>query len=332
MQPTIICIPPGAGMIYLNGRFAGEASPGQPLLTPVSPVGALYLEYRPLEDDWEGLARRLVFSGGRPLAEGLEGAGGLWCVAWPGGALEVELIPARRIVEHFFMEGLPCALRRDGETVLVLNGAEIALPRGAQVPQLLRLDGAAALLGAMEGGGQYLAVLAPDLTGRTGLLTADAIEPADGGLFTAISALGDTVGHGRLEQWLADGSGLHCVSAESTWPGGGPCWPRTAEGAMIAAVEAILAGLPGECEGYLSPALAAKRPLAAIGAVCDLCVPMKYGMPDARPCVGLLKAVNDHLATVRPLYYRAEPVGGGQGPWQIEEIWLERDETEPPDR
>ena len=50
---------------------------------------------------------------------------------------------------------------------------------------------------------------------------------------------------------------------------------------------------------------------------------MKYGVPDARPCVGLLKAENAHLATVRPLYYRAEPVGGRQGPWQITDISLE---------
>ena len=42
-----------------------------------------------------------------------------------------------------------------------------------------------------------------------------------------------------------------------------------------------------------------------------------------RPCVGLLKAENAHLATVRPLFYRAEPVAGSQGPWQIGAVSLE---------
>lgn len=73
---------------------------------------------------------------------------------------------------------------------------------------------------------------------------------------------------------------------------------------------------------HLSPALAAAAPLSAIEAGCDLCVPMKYGVPETRVCVGLLRAENAHLATVRPLYYRAEPSGGRQGPWQITALSL----------
>ena len=323
MQPTIICATPAKGMIYLNGRFAGEAASQRPLFAPVSPNGPLYLEYRPLEGDLDGMARRLVFSGGAPMAESLADAGGLCCVAWPGGALEVELTPCRRVTEHFSLEGLPCAIARGPAAMLSLNGVPVALPAGAGLPRLVRLDGAAALMGATEDGEQYLAALAADLSRQTGLLTADAIEPAGGGLFSAFAALDDRVGHGRLEQWLVDGDGPRCVCAESAWSAGGPRWPDTAEGTMIAAVEAALADLPGEAEGYLSPALAANRPLSAVGEVCDLCVPMKYALPDARPCVGLLKAVNDHLAAVRPLYYRAEPSGGRQGPWQITAISLE---------
>ena len=48
MQPTIICTAPTEGMICLNGRFAGEVSKERPLFAPVSPFGALYIEYRPL--------------------------------------------------------------------------------------------------------------------------------------------------------------------------------------------------------------------------------------------------------------------------------------------
>ena len=323
MQPTIICLVPAAGMIYLNGRFAGESAPQRPLFAPVCPSGALYVEYRPLEGDFDGLARRLVLSGGAPLAQSLADAGGLHCVAWPGGALELALAPGRHSVEHFLVEGLPCAITRGAATTLSLNGTAVSLPEGAGLPTLLRLDGAAALLGDTVGGGRYLAALSADLSRQTGLLTADAIEPTEGGLFSAFAALGDTVGHARLEQWLVDGEGPRRVSSQSAWSAGAPRWPQTAGATVIAAVEAMLAGLPGEADGYLSPALAAEKPLAAIAEACDLCLPMRYGLPDARPCVGLLSAENDHLAAVRPLFYRAEPVGGPQGPWQITALRVE---------
>ena len=323
LQPTIVCTAAVPGMIYLNGRFAGEASRERPLYAPVPPGGATYIEYRPLRGAG-GLARRCVFSGGAPLAESLEHAGGMSCVAWPGGVLEAEFSLPQETSYPVALEGLNGILRRGMEgTALLLDGLELSLPEGALPPQLLRSGGASALLGEIEGGGQYLASLPQGPDAPAGLVLADRIDPADGGLFSAIVSLNDSVGHGRLEQWLLDSSGLRQVSSESVWAGGAPRWPGTAEGAMIAAVEAALAGLPAEADGYLSPALAGNRPLDAIGEICELCVPMKYGLPGERPCVGLLKSENAHLATVRPLYYRAGPSGGLQGPWQVEELWLE---------
>lgn len=316
MQPTIICTARTPGMIYLNGRFAGETTPARPLIAPVSPAGALYLEYRPLSGTAPALARRVVLSGGAPLADSLTDASGLQCVAWPGGALEIEFTPAQTALEPAFIDGVPATIRRGEDTSLLLNGMTVPLPEGAQPPRLIRQNGAALLLGEVDGGGQYLAALTPDMTALLGTLAAEAIEPADG-LISAVVDLGDSVGHGRLEQWLVEPSGLRRVSSESAWSHGAPHWPDSAEGAMIAAVEAMLAGLPGECALYLSPALASEAPLANVPDACDLCVPMKYAVPDARPSVGLLRAENAHFATVRPLFYRAEPVAGPQGPWQI---------------
>ena len=322
LQPTIICTSPVPGMLYLNGRFAGEVSRQCPLCAPVSPWGPAYLEYRPLAGPWAGIARRCVFSGGAPLADSLAEADGLYGVAWPGGALELEFRPFGESREDFALEGIPCAMLRGEETALALNGLEIPLPEGAEPPRLLRLPGAAALLGDIEGGGQYLAALAGDMSAAFGTIEAERIEPAGGGLFTAIVALGDRVGHGRLEQWLVDGNGLNRASSESVWASGAPRWPQTAEEAMIAAVEAALAGLHAEAEGYMTPALAAGQPLREVGAICDVCAPMKYGAPGPLPGVALLRAENGHLATARPLYYRAEEGGGAQGPWRITRIEL----------
>lgn len=321
MQPTIICTAPGAGVVYVNGRFAGEASRERPLFAPVSPCGAVYLEYRPLGLEG-GLATKLVFSGGMPLEESLSDSDGVCAVAWPGGALEVEFALHRASTECFIVDGMACALTRGAETCLTLNGLRVSLPDRASRPELIRVDGAAALMGEVDGGGQYLAALTADMTAQTGLLTAARIDLPDGGLISAIADLGDSVGHGRLEQWLLDANGLNCVSAQSVWSEGAPRWPATAEATMIAAVEAVLAGQDAEAAGYMSPALAQAAPLDAISAVCDLCVPMRYGVPDPRPCVGLVQTKSDRFAAVRPLYYAASQTGGRQGPWRIDGIWM----------
>ena len=323
MQPTIIFTASAPGMIYLNGRFAGEASRERPLYAPVSPCGPVYMEYRPLTGAGPGLARRCVFSGGAPLADSLADADGLCCVAWPGGVLEAEFTAVPTLAEPVFIDNMAGEIWRGERTELMLNGLRVPLPDGARAPRLMRQDGAALLVGGVDGGGQYLAALAPDLSALLGTLEADAIEPADGGLISAVVSLKDRVGHAQLEQWIVDGDGLRRVSSESAWSAGAPRWPDTAEDTMIAAVEAALAGLPAEAEGYLSPALATGKALASIGQICEGCAPMKYGMPGERACVGLLRAENAHLAVARPLYYRAEPSGGQQGPWQIVALSLE---------
>ena len=323
MQPTIVCGAAVPGMVYINGRFAGEAGPDRPLFVPVSPSGAVYLEYRPLEGMGPCLARRLVLSGGAPLPESFDGAAGLSGVVWPGGVLEVEFAAVAPETRPFMIDGIPGAIRQNEGATLILGDMAAEVPDGAQPPRLLPLEGAAALLGGTTGGGQYLLALSADLTEATGLIVARAIEPIGSGQFDAVVALGDSVGHGRLEQWLVDGAGPHLLSGQSAWSEGFPRWPETAEATAIAAVEAMLADLPDEAEGYLSPALAAEKPLAAVAEACELCVPMKYAVPDARPCVGLLKAENPRLARVRPLYYRAEPIAGPQGAWQITSLSLE---------
>ena len=322
MQPTIICTAPEPGLLRINGRFAGEISAGRPLCAPVSPVGPVYLEYAPLAGSAPALARRCVFSGGRPLAESLALAEGLACVVWPGGAVEIELCAARTDCDCFSLEGRPCRLIRGDAALLRMDGAALPLPAGALPPRLARVNGTPLLLGEVEGGGQYAAALSADLRCETGLLAAARIDLA-GGALNALIDLDDAVGHGRLEQWIPGEDGLRLASSEPVWVHGAPRWPDTAEGAMIAAVQAALAGLRAEAEGYLAPALAAESPLDAVAGGCDLCVPMRYGAPEGWPCVGLLTVENDHLAAVRPLYYRAAPAGGRQGSWRIEALQRE---------
>ena len=156
-----------------------------------------------------------------------------------------------------------------------------------------------------------------------GFLQAQQLEIEPDGRIRALVSRGDLAGHAALENWRVTPEGLATAGSEHVWIQGSPRWPQTPPETARAAVEAMLAGLHGEAEGYLSPALRSRIRPEEILESCDLCVEMKYAPPDPRPCVGLLKLQGDHLARVRPLYYRASPSGGLQGPWQIDALELE---------
>lgn len=320
MQPTLVLHAPQPGIVYIDGRFAGEVSAEQPLLRPVHPQGPVYLEYRPLCDACRSMARRLVFSGGAPMAESADAAERLNIVIWPGGAVEIEFAPQRahtsppraNLAGHSFL--------LEDDLRLYCDGHPLAqLPEGAQLPELRSTQGGAMLTGRCEGG-FYLLATDGDFQRQTGFLRARTLEFEADGRIRAVATPPDLVGHATLETWRLTAGGLLPVSSEPAWAHGAPRWPRTPEETARAAVEAALAGLDAEAEGYLAPALRPRAPLKDLRARCDLCVEMKYAPPQARPCVGLLRLEAGHLARVSPLYFRAAPTGGPQGPYQIEEM------------
>ena len=319
MQPTLILRAPHPGIIYINGRFAGEAGPDEPLLRPVQPRGAVYLEYRPLCAAFRWMARKLVFANGEPMVRSAEEAEGVDIVLWPGGAVEVELSPeARRGAQHFRAAGRSFSLDAGGN--LHCDGRALAsLPPEAQQPEYQPLPGGAALIGDWAGG-RYLLTADAEFRAQTGLLRAQKLDLEPDGRIRAMTARGDLVGHGTLEYWQLSPEGLTLISSEAAWADGAPRWPQTPAHTAQAAVEAALAGLDGEAEAYLSESLRMRSPLAGIREKCDLCVEMRYAPPDPRPCVGLLTLLGENLARVRPLYYRASRAGGPQGPYQIEEL------------
>ena len=323
MQPTLILRAPQPGLIYISGRFAGEVGPDEILIRPVQPRGAVYLEYHPLSDACASMARKLVFSGGEPLPASVEDAEGVDIVLWPGGEVEVELtsqiFPSE--ARRFQAAGRGFSLESGGR--LRCEGRPLAaLPPDAEIPEYRSLPGGAAFTGRCEGG-SYLLTADPELRMQTGLLRAQRIDIGADGLIRAVSGRADLVGHATLEIWRLTPEGLALVSSEAAWADGAPRWPKTAAETARAAVEAALAGLDNEVEGYLSDALRERAPLSGIRERCDLYVEMRYAPPDPRPCVGLLTLLGKNLARVRPLYYRASPTGSLQGPYRIEELEFE---------
>ena len=319
MQPILILRAPHLGLLYINGRFAGEIGPDDPLIRPVQPRGAVYLEYRPLTAACHSMARKLVFSGGEPMARSVEEAEGIDIVLWPGGEVELELTPRLRAGASRSFQATGHSFALDGDGQLLCDGRMLAmLPPGAEIPEHRALPGGAALIGRCEGG-KYLLTTDADFRVQTGLLRAQRMEMEPDGRIRAVIAQPDLVGHAALETWRLAPEGLTLDSSEAGWADGAPRWPRTAAETARAAVEAALAGRDGELENYLTPALRGNAPLAGIREKCDLCVEMRYAPPDSRPCVGLLTLLGENLARVRPIYYRAASSSGLQGPYQIEE-------------
>lgn len=319
MQPTLILRAPYPGILYINGRFAGELGPEETLVRPVCPRGAVYLDYRPLNSTCHALARKLVFSGGEPMPRSAEDAEGIDIVLWPGGAVELEFDPEPR-------HGAPVRFQVAGKS-FTLSGEDFAcdghdfatLPKGAEAPTYRALPGGVTFTGRCEGG-RYLLTADPELRGQTGFLRAHRIEIESDGRIRALILRNDFAGHATQEIWRLTPEGLTIEASEPTWAEGVPHAPKTAEETARAAVDAALAGFDDEADSYLAPSLRARRPLDEIRARCDLCVEMKYVPPDARPCVGLLSLECDNLARVRPLYYRAAPTDDSQVAYRIEEF------------
>lgn len=319
MQPTLVLSAVRPGLVYMNGSFAGELSAGQPLLRPCAPTGAVYLEFRPLENGWLPMARRLVFSSCAPLVQSAAQAEGLNIVLWPGGICEIEFEPAPLPhVQHFQIAGRSFTLETGSMRLMCGQRFLAVLPAGAQLPRLQPFDSGAGLTGECDGGG-WLLTSDENFSAATGLLQADSMDFLPGDRIRALSARDDLAGHAVLETWQLTPEGLMLLSSEPAWLHGAPRRPESPGETAQAAAEALLAGEDAEAAACLSPALHAAAVQDLLRG-CDLCLPMKYAPPGGRPCVGLLSLEAENMARVRPLYYSAVPCEGG---WQLETLEIE---------
>lgn len=311
MQPTLAVTAPVPGILHINGRFLGELSADAPLLFPICAFGPLYLEYHPLESGHMSMARKLVFSGGRPLTESLE-TDGLFAVLWPGNITEIELSPPEdgvETIETLSFGDLTGRLVHGPHSRLELGPLHCAVPDDLHPPELRRLNGCIALHGRTSDG-QYLLTAAEDLTRQTGFLRAGSIEFDSPNTVRALTGRGDVAGHGTLERWRLDEFGPVFLSSEPVWMEGTPRLPSTPEQTALAAAEAALLGLFDEASEHLSPSLRSGSALDAIAELGSLCLPMKYAPPDGQSAIALLRMESANSAVVHPLYYQAEHRSG----------------------
>ena len=309
MQPTLVITAPVEGMVFINGRFAGESRQDAPLFAPVAPFGPVWLEFRPLVPGYMPSARKLVFSSGEPIPESV--SDDLFVILWPGGIAEIEVSP-RRIpdmqLEETALEGLPLRIFRGSTARLETGGVSFDLPQDAQITQLQRAAGAALLMGTAQDG-QFLIAFSSDLSRQTGFLTADFIEFQFPETIRAIEYSGDTAGHAVQSYWRLNSAGIHRISSEPIWQNGIPNRPASAEEAARAAVEASLLERFDEAESYFVPGARPALPLEEIPRLGSLCLSMKYGFPGSASAVALLSLETENLARALPLYYSATMFG-----------------------
>ena len=312
---------PVEGMVYINGRFAGETGPDSPLILPVNPHGTLYLELRPFARRWRAGSHRFRFSGGELEAESASDA--CYVMLWPGGVCEIALTPLAALPqesEFTTIDGLPVALIRGEASLLRVGQSAVALPDGAALPHThLTLNGAELYLGA-AGEGEYLAAFAGGDLRPLDAVTADRIQRDEGDIFRAFTALNDTVGHIRMDVFAPTAEALRLTSSEYLWAEGAPRWPRTAADTAPAALEAGFLGLSAEADGYLVHKLRGANTVENAISGYETAMPLKYAAPGALPGVGLVRRIAPRVARVDALRFHAVPGGGTQGPWLIDSM------------
>lgn len=274
------------GLIYLNGRFCGEAG-GSGL--PLTRDGTVYLEYRPFSGRGEGLALRLSLKAGS-LTDGLPEEA--FAVQWPDGLIQLEL-------------------RLPQPTPVSVNRAHLDTPLGRL---FLVETGNRLSLGFDPGSMVDLDVEGPfgDVALRTQphpMLPLIAVSGSGGqGPFTAVIRLDrppvilQSV-EGKPAEWSPDGS-LRTLQ-------------NTPADVARAWLEAVQAGAMEEASRFLRFPQQNSQ-LAAQAGSYDSVVPLQQPVPGLAPVEwGLLTVQQPQLAQVRALGF---VLSQEQESWKIDRL------------
>ena len=89
-------------------------------------------------------------------------------------------------------------------------------------------------------------------------------------------------------------------------------------GGRVTGIADVLASFQRVHDQVHRAAADALQEAAASGGATSL----KYPIPDGRPAVGLMALRDGWLASVRPVFYHASPLGGPQGVWRLDRLTL----------
>lgn len=323
MQTMLLVRSETAGAVYINGRLTGDVDAAHPAALPVSPFGAVIIEYRPFMAGYLPVTLRIPLSQGKPMMGDADDPR-LFAALWPDGLIELEIIPEplpSASPPRFIGQAGDIRLFHAGSSVLCESPAAshtYPLPGGASPPTFTPLPSGLLLSGTLPDSARYALVLTPDGASCPLTLTGENLSLPEGGMLRIVRPLGDSVGHALTETWAPSPQGWRCTAAEPMWASGAPHWPDTPEATAIAAVEAAQLGLNSEAASYFSPACPCGAILSAVASL-DGCTPLRTPLLSGETAVGLMK-MEGRLLRITPIIYHASP--GGPHGWQIDSMYL----------
>ncbi len=322
MHPMILVSSDAEGVVYANGMYLGEIRKDAPLFRPVSPFGAVSLEYHPFVPMALPSNIRIVFSNGKPMHNSVHPDSGLILTAWPFGVTEINFTANIIHTSAPVIKTLTCAGRtfkfvRTPAACYIeceFQGRVSAhlLPKDALEPVFAEGEGVLYVSGRTEGSLRYALVLTQ--SGEHALLTQSGKEISflPGGSVRVVRTIGDLAGHeaSEIHQFKDarfESEGVHILKNPDA-----DFHAVTPSECAVCLAEAILYGFENESDLCLAGAVDADTK-ALIQSASSI-RPLRFTPPDGRSAVAAITQISPVFYEAVPLYYRAEM---SDGVWKI---------------
>lgn len=324
MHPMIMITSLFDGLVSINGAYQGEVRSDAPLFKPVSPYGAVSIEFRPFEPMTLSIAARIAFSNGKPVQGSIQPEACVSITHWPFGITEIALSPSLIHTSAPFIKTLTGA----GRTFKFIKHAAFSyletefqgrvhahpLPDGAMEPVFAEGDGVLFVSGETEKGLRYAVVLTH--TTEHLLLSVEGREITflPGGKIRVVKSLSDLAGHEKAEIYALKDAQFEIESAEIMNNPGGEFRAVTPAECALCAAESIMLGLEDESSLYLSPAFSLTDETKAIISSCTSARPLRFTPPDGRSAICVMKPLSPSFTEAIPIFFRGEMM---DGMWKI---------------
>lgn len=324
MHPMILISSNADGIVYANGIYLGEIRKDAPLFRPVSPYGAVSLEFHPFVPMALTSNVRIVFSNGKPLSESLYPDSGLIITAWPFGITEINFSANLIHTSAPSIKTLTCAGRsfRFVKTPAACYiecefqgriGTHL-LPKEADTPVLAEGEGVLYVSGSTEENLRYALVLTQSGEHTLLALSGKEISFLPGGRVRVVKDMGDLAGHESEEihqlkdaHFESEGVRIH-KNPDADFRAITPCE------CAVCLAEAILFGFDDESGLYRSDACDVDANTKALIQSASFIRPLRFTPPDGRSAVAAIRRISPVFHEAAPLYYRAEMT---DGVWKI---------------
>ncbi len=324
MHPMILLSSGAEGAVYANGAYLGEIRKDAPVFRPVSPYGAVNLEFHPFVPMSLPTNIRIVFSNGKPVAESLHPESGMNVIAWPFGITEIAFGVNRIHTSAPSIKTLTCAGRTFRfvqtpascyiECEFQGRVSTHLLPRDADTPVFAEGEGVLYVSGSTDKNMRYALVLTQ--SGEHVLLSESGKEISflPGGRVRVLKSINDLAGHESEEIHIMKDANFESEGIRILKNPDADFRAVTPVECAVCLAEAVLYGFEDETGLYRSNAYTMDEQTKETIKNASSVRPLRFTPPDGRSAVAAIRRVTGILSEAAPLYYRAEMTDGN---WKI---------------